>query len=149
MCAATIEQLRAFVVAALQPTPTEFDQSGAAQSAGATGVDVASSWAGRAYGKGQRIVPVFGICLGNQLLSLAVGAKTYKMKYGNRGQNQPCIDLRTMRCYITPQNHGFAVDSASLPMNWKPFFINANDSSNEGAPRRRAPPRTRAAARPR
>ena len=50
--------------------------------------------------------PVFGICLGNQLLALAAGAKTYKMKYGNRGANQPCIDLRTGRCYITPQNHG-------------------------------------------
>jgi hypothetical protein len=54
------------------------------------------------------------------------------MKYGNRGQNQPCVDLRNMRCYITPQNHGFAVDSASLPANWKPFFVNANDMSNEG-----------------
>ena len=76
--------------------------------------------------------PVFGICLGNQLLSLAAGASTYKMKYGNRGANQPCIDLRTGRCYITPQNHGFAVDNDSLPPDWKPFFINANDFSNEG-----------------
>jgi len=76
--------------------------------------------------------PIFGICLGNQLLALAAGAKTYKLKYGNRGMNQPCIDLRTGRCYITPQNHGFAVDSKSLPSMWKPLFINANDSSNEG-----------------
>jgi carbamoyl-phosphate synthase large subunit/carbamoyl-phosphate synthase small subunit len=76
--------------------------------------------------------PVFGICLGNQILALAAGAKTYKMKYGNRGMNQPCIDMRTTRCYITPQNHGFAVDTASLPTGWKTFFMNANDKSNEG-----------------
>lgn len=76
--------------------------------------------------------PIFGICLGNQLLSLAAGAKTYKLKYGNRGMNQPCVDLRTGRCYITPQNHGFAVDSDTLPALWKPLFINANDQTNEG-----------------
>ena len=77
--------------------------------------------------------PIFGICLGNQLLALAAGAKTYKMKYGNRGMNQPCIDLRTGRCYITPQNHGFAVDTDSLPAPWwKPLFLNANDLTNEG-----------------
>ena len=75
--------------------------------------------------------PVFGICLGHQMLSLAVGAETYKLKYGNRGMNQPCIDLRTGRCYITPQNHGFAVDSKSLPQNWKPLFMNANDLTND------------------
>ena len=76
--------------------------------------------------------PIFGICLGNQLLALAAGAKTYKMKYGNRGMNQPCIDLRTSRCYITPQNHGFAVDANSLPSGWAPLFLNANDFTNEG-----------------
>ena len=76
--------------------------------------------------------PIFGICLGNQLLALAAGAKTYKLKYGNRGMNQPCIDLRTGRCYITPQNHGFAVDAGSLPELWKPLFLNANDLTNEG-----------------
>jgi carbamoyl-phosphate synthase/aspartate carbamoyltransferase len=76
--------------------------------------------------------PIFGICLGNQLLSIAAGASTYKMKYGNRGMNQPCVDLRTARCYITPQNHGFAVDSNTLPDDFKPFFLNANDLSNEG-----------------
>eukprot|EP00948_MAST-09A_sp_MAST-9A-sp1_P003695 g3695.t1 len=77
-------------------------------------------------------LPIFGICLGNQLLALAAGAKTYKMKFGNRGMNQPAIDMRTGRCYITPQNHGFAVDSESLPKDWKTFFLNANDNSNEG-----------------
>ena len=76
--------------------------------------------------------PIFGICLGNQLLALAAGAKTYKMKYGNRGMNQPCIDLRTTKCYITPQNHGFAVDDDSLPDGWETFFTNANDMTNEG-----------------
>jgi carbamoyl-phosphate synthase small subunit len=76
--------------------------------------------------------PIFGICLGNQLLALACGAKTYKMKYGNRGMNQPCIDLRTTKCFITSQNHGFAVDNNSLPEGWKPLFLNANDLTNEG-----------------
>lgn len=76
--------------------------------------------------------PIFGICLGNQLLALSAGAETYKMKYGNRGMNQPCIDLRTGRCYITPQNHGFAVNADTLPEFWKPLFLNANDLTNEG-----------------
>ena len=65
-------------------------------------------------------------------MALAAGAKTYKMKYGNRGMNQPCVDLRTTRCYITSQNHGYAVDDQSLPEGWKALFVNANDRSNEG-----------------
>jgi len=77
-------------------------------------------------------LPIFGICLGHQLLSLAAGCKTYKMKFGNRGVNQPCIDLRTGRCYITSQNHGFAVDDSNLPEGWHSLFVNANDGSNEG-----------------
>jgi len=80
----------------------------------------------------QNYVPVFGICLGHQLLALAAGATTFKMKFGNRGQNQPCIDLKTMRCHLTMQNHGFAVDPSSLPNDWEPYFINANDQTNEG-----------------
>ena len=76
--------------------------------------------------------PILGVCLGNQLLALAAGAKTYKLPYGHRGQNVPCIDLETNRCYITSQNHGFAVDDASLPADWKSWFKNANDGSNEG-----------------
>mmetsp|Transcript_14182 Transcript_14182/g.32133 ORF Transcript_14182/g.32133 Transcript_14182/m.32133 type:complete len:1533 (+) Transcript_14182:66-4664(+) len=84
-------------------------------------------------------LPVFGICLGHQLLSLAAGAKTYKMKFGNRGMNQPCIDLRTGRCYITAQNHGFAVDDTTLPNGWKPLFTNANDGSNEGIAHQQSP----------
>lgn len=76
--------------------------------------------------------PVLGICLGNQLLALAAGAKTYKLKYGHRGQNQPCVDTRTGRCYITSQNHGYAVDATTLPADWEEWFVNGNDGSNEG-----------------
>ena len=76
--------------------------------------------------------PIFGICLGHQLLALAAGARTSKMKYGNRGQNIPCTDALSGRCYITSQNHGFQVDAASLPSGWKELFTNANDGSNEG-----------------
>ncbi|XP_062344305.1 CAD protein isoform X2 [Cinclus cinclus] len=76
--------------------------------------------------------PIFGICLGHQLLALALGARTYKMKYGNRGHNQPCLHEDTQRCFITAQNHGFAVDAGSLPPSWLPLFTNANDGSNEG-----------------
>ncbi|XP_067841372.1 CAD protein [Heptranchias perlo] len=76
--------------------------------------------------------PLFGICLGHQILSLAIGAKTYKMKYGNRGHNQPCIHEDTQRCFITSQNHGFAVEPSSLPQDWSILFTNANDQSNEG-----------------
>ncbi|KAK3581322.1 hypothetical protein CHS0354_016168 [Potamilus streckersoni] len=78
------------------------------------------------------VKPIFGICLGHQILSLAAGAKTYKMKYGNRGHNQPCMYEGSLRCYITSQNHGFAVDATDLPKNWSPLFTNANDHTNEG-----------------
>uniref|UniRef100_A0A8C0LJD8 Carbamoyl-phosphate synthetase 2, aspartate transcarbamylase, and dihydroorotase n=1 Tax=Canis lupus dingo TaxID=286419 RepID=A0A8C0LJD8_CANLU len=76
--------------------------------------------------------PVFGICLGHQLLALAIGAKTYKMRYGNRGHNQPCLLVGSGRCFLTSQNHGFAVETDSLPAGWLPLFTNANDRSNEG-----------------
>lgn len=79
-----------------------------------------------------REIPVFGICMGHQLLSLAAGANTYKLKYGHRSQNQPVIEAGTNRCLVTSQNHGFAVDNATLPPDWKPWFINLNDGTNEG-----------------
>jgi len=76
--------------------------------------------------------PILGVCLGNQLLALAAGSRTYKLKYGHRGHNQPCIETKTGRCYITSQNHGFAVDGKTLPEGWEEWFTNANDGSNEG-----------------
>lgn len=80
----------------------------------------------------QKQKPIFGICLGAQLLALAAGAKTYKLRFGHRGQNQPCIDLRNKRCYMTSQNHGYAIDAATLPSDWQVTFENLNDGSVEG-----------------
>jgi carbamoyl-phosphate synthase small subunit len=77
-------------------------------------------------------IPTFGICLGNQILALAAGGDTYKLKYGHRSQNQPCLKEGSERCYITSQNHGFAVNTASLPQGWQPWFTNVNDDTNEG-----------------
>lgn len=76
--------------------------------------------------------PIFGICLGNQLVSIAAGASTYKMKYGHRSHNQPALMCGTNRVYITSQNHGFAVDTTTLPSDWIPFFENQNDGTCEG-----------------
>lgn len=76
--------------------------------------------------------PIFGICLGNQLMALAAGADTYKLKYGHRSHNQPVMEPGTKRAYITSQNHGYAVDNNSLPPDWQPLFINVNDNTNEG-----------------
>jgi carbamoyl-phosphate synthase small subunit len=76
--------------------------------------------------------PVFGICLGCQLIALAAGARTYKLRYGHRGQNQPCREKGTDRCRLTSQNHGYAIDASSLPPDWRVWFENANDGSVEG-----------------
>jgi carbamoyl-phosphate synthase small subunit len=81
--------------------------------------------------------PIFGICLGNQIMALAAGGDTYKLPYGHRGQNQPCIELEpdgkaSRRCFITSQNHGYAVRGESLPRGWAPWFVNANDGTVEG-----------------
>ena len=76
--------------------------------------------------------PVLGICLGSQILALAAGAETYKLKYGHRGLNQPCNEMGTKRSFITSQNHGYAVRSESLPQDWREWFINDNDGTNEG-----------------
>lgn len=76
--------------------------------------------------------PIFGICMGNQLLAKAGGAETYKLKYGHRSHNQPVRMVGTERCFITSQNHGYAVDSSTLSDDWEPLFINMNDGTNEG-----------------
>ncbi len=77
-------------------------------------------------------MPTFGICLGNQIMALAAGGNTYKLKFGHRGQNQPCIMADSRRCFITSQNHGYAVDTATLQKGWTTWFTNANDGTCEG-----------------
>ncbi len=83
--------------------------------------------------------PICGICMGNQLLAKAAGARTYKLKYGHRSHNQPVMRAGTNRCYVTSQNHGFAVDASTLPPEWEPLFINMNDGTNEGIRHRSLP----------
>ncbi|VVC95990.1 unnamed protein product [Leptidea sinapis] len=80
----------------------------------------------------KNVKPIFGICLGHQLLATAAGCTTYKTRYGNRGHNLPCTHNGTERCFMTSQNHGFAVDTNSMPDNWEILFTNENDKTNEG-----------------
>lgn len=80
----------------------------------------------------EKNIPTLGICLGSQILALASGADTYKLKYGHRGHNQPCNEMGTKRCYITSQNHGYAVNSETLSEDWREWFVNDNDGTNEG-----------------
>ena len=83
--------------------------------------------------------PCMGICMGNQLLSKAAGARIYKLKYGHRSHNQPVRKVGTETCFITSQNHGYAVDSSSLPADWEPMFVNMHDGSNEGVRHKKNP----------
>jgi carbamoyl-phosphate synthase small subunit len=76
--------------------------------------------------------PLFGICLGNQLMGLAAGMDTYKLKYGHRSHNQPVLMNGTNRTFITSQNHGYVLDNNSMPEGWQPLFTNLNDNTNEG-----------------
>lgn len=87
----------------------------------------------------ERKKPIFGICLGAQLMALAIGAKTYKLRYGHRGQNQPCLHLPDKRCYLTSQNHGYAIDEKTLPKGWEVSFRNLNDETVEGIEHRSLP----------
>ena len=86
----------------------------------------------RTFLNNETVRPCMGICLGNQLLARAAGAQTYKLKYGHRSHNQPVREVGTNRCFITSQNHGYAVDDSTLPSDWEPLFVNMNDGSNEG-----------------
>ena len=76
--------------------------------------------------------PIFGICLGAQLMALASGASTYKLPFGHRSQNQPCLDLNSQKAYLTSQNHGYAIDKSSLSAEWEVNLINLNDESVQG-----------------
>jgi carbamoyl-phosphate synthase small subunit len=90
----------------------------------------------RAFGQN---VPIMGICLGNQLMALASGADTYKLKYGHRSHNQPVLQIGTDHAYITSQNHGFAINNDTLTGDWEPYFVNLNDQTNEGMIHRSKP----------
>ncbi|MFC2138030.1 glutamine-hydrolyzing carbamoyl-phosphate synthase small subunit [Bacteroidota bacterium] len=87
----------------------------------------------------QKDIPIMGICLGNQLMGLAAGGDTYKLKFGHRSHNQPVIQVGTDKAFITSQNHGYAVDNKSIEGEWEPLFININDNTNEGVKHKTKP----------
>ena len=93
----------------------------------------------QAAAEGRPVKPIMGICLGNQLLGIAAGARVYKLKYGHRGHNQPVRLNGTTECFITSQNHGYAIANDSLPEGWKPLLVNMNDGSNEGMEHEKMP----------
>ena len=93
----------------------------------------------RTFLNNPEVKPCMGLCLGNQLLARAAGANTYKLKYGHRSHNQPVQQVGTTRCFITSQNHGYAVDDKTLPAEWEPLFVNMNDGSNEGIRHKKNP----------
>lgn len=93
----------------------------------------------RKFLENPEVRPCMGICMGNQLLGKAAGASIYKLKYGHRSHNQPVRMVGTERCFITSQNHGYAVDSDTLSADWEPYFINMNDGSNEGVRHKKNP----------
>lgn len=93
----------------------------------------------RTFLQRQDVKPCMGICMGNQLLAKAAGATIYKLKYGHRSHNQPVRQLGTNRCFITTQNHGYAVEPSTLQEGWEPLFVNMNDGSNEGIRHREKP----------
>lgn len=87
----------------------------------------------------EKNIPTFGICLGSQIMALASGAKTFKLKFGHRAQNQPVQDKVSKKAIITSQNHGFAVDTKTLGKDWEEWFINLNDGTNEGVRHKKKP----------